>query len=180
MLTFMCSGGRLAGLHRVSPSSPPGVSHWTPWLHSPQCSVTYRVGTCFDRGAYEKQALACQTWEGGARTCGCCGRAADEVQRAGRGAKGGHGQLAHGGRQAGLDVPVRAHVLGLLLAPHQLGVAILRDHLRPSRYTSMRHGAAIAKSYSGGNYIQMHSAVKHVHRATCHAHLHDQVVWEWR
>jgi len=43
---------------------------------------------------------------------------------------GGAAQLTHGGVQTRLDVGPGAHVLGLLLAPHQLRIPILRHHLR--------------------------------------------------
>ena len=63
------------------------------------------------------------------------GGAADVAQgprvHAGREAK-----VAHGGGEARLDVEVRAHVLGLLLAPHHLRVAVLRYHLRAHIATS--------------------------------------------
>ena len=42
---------------------------------------------------------------------------------------GGGAQLAHGRVQPGLDVRPGAHVLGLLLAPHQLRIAVLRHDL---------------------------------------------------
>ena len=78
-------------------------------------------------------------------------------------------ELSHGSVHARLDVAPGAHVFGLLLAPHHLGVGVLHHYLHTSRTSSSEHNHAAQQGYTGthagqGSAVQsnaMHVDVKY-------------------